>query len=158
MICFDTEKGRFNFRSVAVIILDDHVLIHRAAADDFWALPGGRVEFFETSEETVEREMFEELGLECSVDRHLWYVENFFKLDVTQFHELANYYLASFEHSPSINSEVDFKGKETSLGLTFRWVLLKSLKKYKLKPEFLSEKLFDLPGSIESIKVNELNV
>jgi len=53
MICFDTEHGRFNFRSVAIIIHDAHVLIHRAVADEFWALPGGRVEFFETSGEMV---------------------------------------------------------------------------------------------------------
>jgi len=45
MICFDTDNGRFNFRSVAVVIQNEHVLIHRAVEYDFWALPGGRVEF-----------------------------------------------------------------------------------------------------------------
>lgn len=53
MICFETENGRFNLRSAAVVILDDHVLIHRAREDDFWALPGGRVELFETSCDAV---------------------------------------------------------------------------------------------------------
>ncbi len=50
MICFDTGNGRFNFRSVAVIIQNDHILIHRAVEDNFWALPGGRVELFENSD------------------------------------------------------------------------------------------------------------
>ncbi|HRH77879.1 MAG TPA: NUDIX hydrolase [Cellvibrionaceae bacterium] len=158
MICFDTVEGRFNFRSVAVIIHSDHILIHRAVEDNFWALPGGRVEFFENSDLTVKREMIEELGLECEVVRQLWHVENFFEYNALKFHELANYFLVSFARQPLIESEIDFKGLETSVNLLFRWVPLVNLKSYNLKPEFLIDKLIDLPNSLECLKVKEINV
>jgi 8-oxo-dGTP pyrophosphatase MutT (NUDIX family) len=157
MICFDTEHGRFNFRSVAVITHNDHLLIHREAADDFWALPGGRVEFFETSEAAVRREILEEPGRQCKLVRHLWHVENFFELGPMRFHELANYFLVSLDSQPAIDSELDFKGIETSVDLIFRWVPLSELKNYNLKPEFLIDKANDLPNSIEAVKINEIN-
>jgi 8-oxo-dGTP pyrophosphatase MutT (NUDIX family) len=47
VLTFDVEEKRFNFRSVAVIVHDEYVLIHKSADNDFWALPGGRVEFFD---------------------------------------------------------------------------------------------------------------
>ena len=49
MITFEKDYNKFNFRTVGVIIHDGKVLVHRAEKDDFWALPGGRVEFQETS-------------------------------------------------------------------------------------------------------------
>lgn len=158
MICFDSEEGRFNFRSVAVIIHSNHILIHRAEEDDFWALPGGRVELFENSDTTIEREMIEELGLECKVVRQLWHVENFFEYNSRKYHELANYFLVSFSKPPTEEPEIDFKGIEESVNLLFRWVPLDSLRSYNLKPEFLFGKLTDLPNSIEYVRINELNV
>lgn len=156
MIRFDTDQGRFNFRSVAVIIHNNHLLIHRVVTDDFWALPGGRVEFFETSCETVVREINEELGLTSEVERHLWQVENFFECDAVRYHELANYFLVTLSTPPLIEAEIDFQGIETSVDLLFRWVPLNKLSHYKLMPSFLIEKVNDLPNSIESITFNEL--
>lgn len=157
MICFDTNDIRFNFRSVAVIIQNDHILIHRAADDNFWALPGGRVEFFEYSDKAVEREIFEELGLECSVLRALWHVESFFELDSRRFHEIANYFLVSLINQPAIKSEIDFKCIEPATDLIFRWVPLSKVNSYNVKPGFLKERLVDVPESIEHIKINEIN-
>lgn len=157
MISFDTDNGRFSFRSAAVVIQDDHLLIHRNVNDDFWALPGGRVELFETSAETVVREMHEELGLQCPVERQLWHVENFFEFDANRFHELANYFLVSFTKQPIIESEQDIRGIEKTVDLIFRWVPLSRLDQYTLKPDFLIEKLNDLPQSIEALRINQIN-
>ena len=79
MLRFDQGDARFNFRSAAVIVHDNHVLLHRVVGDSFWALPGGRVEFFENSDATLNRELLEELGVESSVKKHLWHVESFFE-------------------------------------------------------------------------------
>lgn len=156
MICFDSEHGRFNFRSAAVIIHNDHLLIHRAVKDDFWALPGGRVELFETSEDAVKREIAEEIGAKCSVQRQLWQVESFFEYNSKRFHELGNYYLVSLIDHPTIQSEIDFEGIEKDVDLIFRWIPLSKISQYKLKPEFLIEKLIDLPESIALITINEI--
>jgi len=46
-----------------------------------------------------------------------------------------------FTNKPAIESEIDFKGIETSVDHLFRWVPLKKLESYNQKPEFLIEKL-----------------
>lgn len=157
MICFDTNEGRFNLRSVAVIIQDGNVLIHRAEADDFWALPGGRVEFFETSEEAVVRELKEELGLNGEVVRLLWFSENFFQNNSTKCHEFACYFLVTTVGNMYIEPEVDFLGIETDVYLIFRWIPLSEIDKYELYPKFLEGGLNNLPEVTEYIRINELN-
>ncbi len=89
MICFDQGTRRFNYRVVGVAIHDDSVLLHRAAGESFWTLPGGRAEHGETAEQTIRREMLEELETDVHVDRLLWVVENFFEYDGLSYHELA---------------------------------------------------------------------
>jgi len=153
---FDVDDKRFNFRSAAIIIHDDHVLIHRSEKDDFWALPGGRVEFFETSEDTIPREILEELGLESSVVRLIWHVENFFEYIDKKFHEVSNYFLAELKVSPNIDSEKDFPGIEEELDLIFRWVPVTKLSEYVLKPSFLVNGLQNMPLTTKYIKFNEL--
>jgi 8-oxo-dGTP pyrophosphatase MutT (NUDIX family) len=157
VICFKTSEGRFNLRSAAVIIQNDHILIHRAVSDEFWALPGGRVELFETSGEAVERELSEELGLDCKVVRLLWHTENFFEYNSEKFHELANYFLVSFIKEPNIESEIDFEGIDKLVDLIFRWVPLKKVGEYNLYPRFLTEGINSLPSSVQYVGINELN-
>jgi ADP-ribose pyrophosphatase YjhB (NUDIX family) len=79
MISFDIGGARFNYRVVGIALDGNRVLLHRAEMDDFWSLPGGRGEILEPSEETLKREMMEELSIEIRVDRSVWVVENFFK-------------------------------------------------------------------------------
>ncbi len=47
----------------------------------------------ETSAETLQREMVEELGVAVEVGRLLWVVENFFDFEKRHWHELGFYYL-----------------------------------------------------------------
>jgi hypothetical protein len=42
VISFDVDAGHFNYRVAGVCLHADYVLLQRAVADDFWALPGGR--------------------------------------------------------------------------------------------------------------------
>lgn len=156
MLRFDVDNNRFNFRSVAVVIHSGHVLLHRATYEDFWTLPGGRVEFFETSETTLVRELYEELGVQICVDRHLWYVENFFTYDGMRYHEIANYFLANFINSPDIKTEIDFPGIEKEIDLLFRWMPIARLTEYALMPDFLISGIQHLPEKTEYIKLNEL--
>jgi len=153
---FDEGDNRFNFRSAAVIIHDDHVLIHRSEKDDFWALPGGRVEFFETSEDTIPREIQEELGLESSVVRLVWHVENFFEYIGKKFHEVSNYFLTELTENPEYESEKDFPGIEEELDLIYRWVPVSKLSEYVVKPSFLVKGIQSLPTTTEYFKFNEL--
>ena len=80
MIRFEEGNNCFNYRVVGVAIHENSVLLHQGEGEDFWTFPGGRAEFGETAEQTLKREMQEEIGVEVEVVRLLWFVENFFQL------------------------------------------------------------------------------
>jgi ADP-ribose pyrophosphatase YjhB (NUDIX family) len=71
MITFDRDGARFTYRTVGVCVEDYYALLHRAEPDDFWSLPGGRVEIGEESAPVLRRELREELGAEAEVGRLL---------------------------------------------------------------------------------------
>jgi 8-oxo-dGTP pyrophosphatase MutT (NUDIX family) len=56
-------------RPAAVIFQDEYVLLHQVESDDFWCLPGGRVEPGEHAAQTVIREMQEEVGAYVHIEK-----------------------------------------------------------------------------------------
>ena len=148
MITFDTNKGRFNHRAAAVLLCKNHVLLHQAEAEDFWSLPGGRVELLEPSAKTVERELFEELGLRVKVNRLLWVVENFFHYAKANNHELGFYYLVETSADSFIFAlDKTFEGVEDGrVHLRFKWFALETLEAHRIYPSFLKIELQNLPS------------
>jgi 8-oxo-dGTP pyrophosphatase MutT (NUDIX family) len=155
MITFETSQGQFNYRVAGVAIVDGHVLWHQAAGDDFWTLPGGRLEAMETASDALCREMLEETARAVSVSRLLWIVENFFTYGGKKVHEL----LLCFEMAvpDSVDLQAQFRGTERFRGtegtteLTFRWYSLDRLHTMRIEPAFLREALRNLPRSIAHV-------
>ncbi|MDQ4075949.1 MAG: NUDIX hydrolase [Chloroflexota bacterium] len=146
MITFERNGKRFNHRAVGVLLHEERVLLHRAEWDDFWALPGGRVELLEPSAETLKREMHEELSVDIRVERLLWVLENFFEYQGEQFHELGLYYLISLPPDcPLLQREGPFPGDEQGVPLIFHWFPLDLLPDIILYPTFLRHALSSLP-------------
>ena len=83
----------FQMRIAGLAFRDGHLLVHRATHERIWTIPGGRAEIGETSVDTLVREMDEELGVQVTVGRLLWSVENFFHYEGADFHEYGLYYL-----------------------------------------------------------------
>jgi 8-oxo-dGTP pyrophosphatase MutT (NUDIX family) len=153
VIRFDQGTRRFNYRVAGVAIHDGFVLLHRLDGDPFWTLPGGRAEHGETAEQTIRREMFEELGTSVDVVRLLWLVENFFEYDGLDYHELALYFLLRFPPGSGPLRAAAFDGTEAGAPLRFEWcsVDYRQLAKRPLLPAFLPEGLTHLPASIVHI-------
>lgn len=157
MIRLDRKPQLFSFRVAALIFQNDHVLVQRGAKDTYWALPGGRAEIGESSEETLVREMREELVRDIRIERLLWTVESFFRYGEYDAHELAFYYLASlpepfpFHRSDIVHRIVD------GVDVEFRWLRAapSTLVENDLRPVFIAERIGALPTRNEHMIIRE---
>jgi 8-oxo-dGTP pyrophosphatase MutT (NUDIX family) len=151
MITFDKGNSRFKFRTAGVILCGNKVLIHKAKSDDFWALPGGRVEIGESSEIAIIREMEEEIGLLFRIVRPLWVLENFFDHQEKECHELSIIFLLHcLDEETLLKRGNEFTGLEDSdIILIFKWFQIETLENEPLYPSFLRKELGNLPESIQ---------
>ena len=159
MITFDEGDNRFNYRIAGVAVHNDSILLHQAEGDAFWTFPGGRAEFGESAQQTMRREMREEMGADVEVIRLLWLVENFFTYANRDYHELSLYFLIRLQGKPQhVAYPGPFHGhEETGVRLIFQWFpnrpeLLESL---PLLPSFLQRALQVLPESVVHIVQDE---
>jgi ADP-ribose pyrophosphatase YjhB (NUDIX family) len=145
MICFDDGVDRFQMRAAGIAVEDGHVLIHRATHEDFWTLPGGRIEQGETSTATMLREMGEELLVEVEIGPLAILVESFFTDIGQQFHEIGFYHTMRV---PSGFSRLRGDICHTVLDgvtLEFRWVPadVASLAEWRFFPKLLRPHIGD---------------
>ncbi len=171
MIEFDQDGVRFNYR-VAAIAFDEGRVLLQSVPDEvqdpatgsaqapstgsgqaFWCLPGGRAELREPAQETVRREMLEELSVAVRVERLVWVIENFFQHRGRTYHELGLYFLVELpERSPLRGRREPFVGYETDGSeITFQWHDLARLVELPLHPTFLRTALGSLPGTTEYV-------
>lgn len=151
-ISFNTTEGRFNYRVAGLIVKDNKLLIMQDKGQPYFYVPGGRIKMNEKSEDAVKREIQEELGVEVKVNRMLWINENFFKEETSeeQFHEVCFFYLVELKENEDLKGNefvVDEEGKIH----TYYWKTLDEIKYINLYPQFLREKIVDLPLHINHI-------
>ena len=72
------EDGLINLRVGAIIMKNGKLLMVGNNRAPYLYSVGGRIKFGETSEEAVEREVFEETGVKMKVDRLGFIHENYF--------------------------------------------------------------------------------
>lgn len=54
------------------------LLVEQNPEEDFWIIPGGRVEEAETPRQAARREVREETGLDVDIVRLIWYTEKYY--------------------------------------------------------------------------------
>jgi ADP-ribose pyrophosphatase YjhB (NUDIX family) len=142
LISVDVAGHRFQLRVAAVVVHEGHVLLHRQPRDDYWVLPGGRVEAGEMATSTLVREMLEETGEAVECGELLYVVENFFVYAGKPQHEVGLYFRAHVDPSSRLldKSRVH-AGTEGALRLEFRWFAVASLGEVDVRPSFLRESL-----------------
>ena len=72
------DDSVLNLRVGAIITKGKQVLMVKSARDDWYYSVGGRIKVGETSQQAVEREVFEELGVRLEIDRLGFVQENYF--------------------------------------------------------------------------------
>ena len=79
-ILFKKDGFIFSYRVAGIAVQNGKVLLQKPTNEDFYAFPGGHVEFGETNEETLIREFKEEIGADIKVGDLQWVAEVFFSL------------------------------------------------------------------------------
>lgn len=144
-ILFKTENGVFSYRVAGICVLEGRVLLQTTKEDDFYAFPGGHVAFGETNAETLIREFREEIGVEISVGKLQWVVENFFPWGSKPCHQICNYFLVDIVGA-SIPAEGVFRARENHL--EFHWVPIEKVGELEVYPANAKELLTRLDEGV----------
>jgi 8-oxo-dGTP pyrophosphatase MutT (NUDIX family) len=159
MLSFVVGAQRFNYRTAAIIIRENHVLVCREDDDNFVLLPGGRVEMGETSLSALTREIGEELHSTAEIGPLVFTVENFFEREGQRFHEIAAYYHVALPDSfPFRPKGIAFETYDEGHLLHFSWLPLAAapLIEANLLPRWMIRRLADLPEAPEHLVMHEL--
>ena len=142
MISFRVGQHRFHYRAAAIVRQGDHILLHRLLTDDFWALPGGRVNPGEEASDTIVREFQEELQIGVECQGLVCVGENFFQYGSEPHHEVGFYFAAKIAASSAIADRHRVHlGVEGSKPLEFRWFELGELLTIDMRPQALQRAL-----------------
>lgn len=154
-LTIDIEKYKLNIRSGAVIIHNNKILTHKNINKDHYCLPGGRVEIGENSEETIKREIYEELGKNVEITRYIATIENFFEMENKKYHEIMFVYNVEFRNEEDKKIDYILKNIEGKKGLQYEWIDLNEIDKYNILPKCIKEILKEEKFPIHKIN-NEL--
>ena len=150
-LTFSTPGGRFNYRVGAIIIHDKKILLMRNPEAPYLYSVGGRVNYNETTQEAVIREVFEETGLTLEVDRPVFFHEQFFDEEVTgeHFHEVAVYYL--MKDIDDLSGLDCASVTERGVSEELVWIPLDELEQHNIVPVSIAKELCHLPKHLTHI-------
>ncbi|GHO88343.1 NUDIX hydrolase [Dictyobacter formicarum] len=161
MIRFKTASHKFTYRIGGIAIHEGRVLCQKATLDPrgvFWFLPGGRAELGESSQETLQREMQEELGEEARIGRLLYVVENFFSEEIDH-HEIGLYFELAFPANSYLYQQTGpFERPEEmeNQPMIFDWLSLAELPtKLWIRPHFFCTALQSLPSHTQHVVLTD---
>ena len=153
-ISFKTHQGRFNYRVCGIITQDKKLLTMQDGVAPYSYLPGGRVQLHETAEDAILREMREEMNLEARIIRPLWLNQSYFIEETSgeRYHEICISFLLELPGTADNN----FSFLEKDRINHFEWIPFDELKKRYLYPEFIKEKIRELPEQLEILTENRI--
>jgi len=151
------DGGFLNLRVGAIIEKDGKVLMVRNPAVDYCYSVGGRVNFGETLEKAVLREVLEETGVPLEIDRLGFVHETFFCGDCGKtagkpIHELSFYfYMKTPEDFSPVCESLSGEGREEEL------VWLDPEGDTRFFPEFFRTELKDKSPGVKHIVTDDNN-
>ena len=135
------NNQKLNIRACAIIIHDNKLLVHNNVNESHVALVGGRVKIGESSEQTIRREIMEEMGKEIEILEYVSTIENFFEADDMPYHEIMFVYRVDFKNEEDKKIIETIHNVEGEDELRYDWIDLDKIDEYPLKPDILKELL-----------------
>ena len=153
-ITLKIDGGYFIYRVGAIIVNDGKVLMAKNESFPFYYSIGGRVDYNETSENAVLREVYEETSVKFEIDRLAFIHENFFVAEWLHYspcHEIAFYYL--MKENENVNNVVCKSIVLENIvpgGIkeSIHWLPINDLDNYEFYPEFFKTELSCLSNGI----------
>lgn len=140
-ITIDLEDYKLNVRSAGVMIHNGKILVQRNINSDHYALIGGRVEIGENSDDTVKREIKEELGKDIEIAGYISTIENFFEMKGSKHHEIMFVHKIEFTNEEDKKIEYTMKNVEGKDYLQYEWIDLDKIDEYPLLPRAVKDVL-----------------
>lgn len=140
-LTLEVDGGLLNCRAAGIIIHDGKVLFHRNTADVYYALIGGRVQMCESSDDTVVREIKEELGKEIEITGYVATIENFFNAKGKDFHEILFVHRSEFVNDEDKKITETLKNIEGGKDKTvqYEWLDLNKIDEYDIRPSVIKD-------------------
>lgn len=133
-VTFVQNGVRFNYRVAAFITCGNKVLLQKSPK--FYNMPGGRVQFGESTEDAVIRELKEEMGVEIKNFTLIQICENFFDWMGYRQQELLFVYKVQVDGNDELASRDNFKCADSENEI-FSWHELKEVEKLNCLPEII---------------------
>ena len=150
-ITIDVEDYKLNIRAAGVMIHNGKILAHKNGKSGHYALIGGRVEIGENSEDTIKREIKEELGKDVQITGYVSTIENFFEMKGSKYHEIMFVYGIEFINEEDKKIDYVMKNIEGKDYLQYEWIELDRIEEYTLLPKVLKEVLKENKFQIHKI-------
>lgn len=138
-LTLNVEDYKLNIRAGVIIIHNGKVLTHKNFKTGKYALLGGRVEIGEDSEQTIKREVQEELGKEIEITGYVATIENFFETNDSKYHEIMFIHKAEFVDKEDKKIEYTLKNIEGKKYLEYEWLDINRIEQYPLFPEVVKQ-------------------
>ena len=140
-LSIDIEDYKLNIRAGGLIIHNNKILAHKNVNKDHYCIPGGRIELGENSENTIKREIQEELGKDIDILEFSSTIENFFYMNEKKYHELYFLYKVEFKNEDDKKIDYTMHNKEGKDYLQYEWLDIDKIDEYNILPECLKDML-----------------
>jgi ADP-ribose pyrophosphatase YjhB (NUDIX family) len=134
---FYVENKTFKLHILARGIIKDgsKLLVCKNNTNTF--LPGGHLEFGENLTKTLEREINEELGLECIVEKYIGCMESIWEEENIYNQEINHIFLVK-----GITQKNEMKSKEKHI--KFFWIEVKDMEKENFLPKLMRDVIINI--------------
>ena len=146
---FAAEDYICDLRTVAVLVKDGKLLVQRDRDGSEYALPGGHVKIGETLEDSLIREIREEMGVAIFCKRLLWSEECFWEWKGRQAHNIAFYYEVELREGYGIPDNGEFVSQKDNCDVLIGWMPVEKLQDIVIYPEFIKKEIYHLDGPMK---------